>query len=125
MQSRTRQSSAAVTVEIVFGLVENNVHRHWISSLVNCASYSDLMADSLAFECSDDISGIFSSFSNPHPPVFLPQSPSFLFLLRTILIPSIHSFHPIPIHPSIHPCIHPSIHPSMWIHGLVDERLGG
>src|SRR6218665_1508401 len=121
MQSRTRQSSAAVTVEIVFGLVENNVHRHWISSLVNCASYSDLMADSFAFECSDDISGIFSSFSNPHPPVFLPQSPSFLFLLRTILIPSIHSFHPIPIHPSIRPSIHPCGYMDWWMNGWVGE----
>jgi len=114
MQCRPMYSSGGQTVEIVFGLVKNNVHRHrtlfWLTALppqtplptvwIRMFSW-DFWHSYVLLESTSTTSSIWS--------------PSFLFLLRTVHIPSIHSFHPSiypSIYPSIHPSIYSSIHPS-------------
>src|SRR6218665_1783876 len=128
MQSRhtllccRRSSGGRVSLR---SIAEDNVHRHRTSWLLNCASSSETIADSLSSSAQltfsehfhvllDSITSTISSFLSG--------------LLALLLIPFIY-FPPIhpPIHPSIHPHIYtPSIHPPInpgtdeWM----NERVG-
>src|SRR6218665_3785572 len=92
----------------------DNVHRHRISWLLNCAPSSETIANS----SSDQQLGISTFFSiAPHPP--------FLLLIWSSRSPS-YFIHPLshpPINPPIHPHIYtPSIQPST--HSFIQERMG-
>src|SRR6218665_582587 len=106
IQGWPRQSSGAVTVE----LVENNGHR--TSWLFNCASSSLLRSHTCSLSSSvpsADISGLFHVLLD----CTTSTTSSFLSgLSALLLVPSIHPAPP-PIHP--YPPIDPSIHPSMWV----------
>src|SRR6218665_3055178 len=110
----------------VFGLAEDNVHRHRTSSLLNCALSSETIADSLS---SPNGQLTFSG----HVHVLLDctsfTTSSFLSgLLTLLLIPSIHPPSHSPIHPSNPPTHSPTYpptypHPLMWVSERTDDWM--
>src|SRR6218665_3928111 len=106
LQSRAGLYAVVWSSGGVFGLAEDNVHRHRTSWLLNCAPSSETIADSLS---SPNGQLTFSG----HVHVLLDYTSfttsSFLSgLLTLLLIPSNYP----PINPSIHSHIHPLIHTS-------------
>src|SRR6218665_2165190 len=110
-------SSGVLADELVFGLVEDNVHRHRTSWLFNCALSSETIAETLSssgqLTFSEHFHILLDSTISTTSPSYLVFSLSFLF--HPSIFPPIYPFIPQSTHLYT---IHPSIHP------FIQERMG-